>query len=366
MTENSINYFCGGNTAKGFYGLYESNMEGLETVYILKGGPGNGKSTLIKKLADVWGDKGYHLELIHCASDNDTLDGLIIPELLFGIFDGTAPHVLEPTAPGAVEQYVNLGTAWDLSKLKIKQQEIIDFQQTIGTVNRTAYESFTDGLRIHDDLEEIYISEMNFDKANAVANDLIDKIFVGKQSQADNSKTRHRFFGASTPAGVIDFIPNITADLSKRYFIKGRAGTGKSTLLKKVAAAAEERGFDVEMYHCGFDPESIDMVVVRELKVCVFDSTDPHEYFPSRHGDEIVDLYEKTVTPGTDEKYEAEITDVTKRYKKRMKDGILYLEEAKVLHDQLEKIYVDAVDFSVIDGIFEDINKAVEHQEKKV
>lgn len=48
---------------------------------------------------------------------------------------------------------------------------------------------------------------------------------------------------------------------------------------KKIAAAAESRGFDVEMYHCGFDPESIDMVLVRELKFCVFDSTNPHEYF---------------------------------------------------------------------------------------
>ncbi|WP_054860951.1 hypothetical protein [Gracilibacillus sp. JCM 18860] len=85
--------------------------------------------------------------------------------------------------------------------------------------------------------------------------------------------------------------------MTKRYFIKGRAGSGKSTLLKKVVSASKERGFDIEVYHCGFDPESVDMVVIRELSVCLFDSTDPHEYFPKRKGDEIVDLYKLTITP---------------------------------------------------------------------
>ena len=36
-------------------------------------------------------------------------------------------------------------------------------------------------------------------------------------------------------------------------------------MLKKLAKAAEEKGFEVEVYHCGFDPNSLDMVIVREL-----------------------------------------------------------------------------------------------------
>ncbi|WP_186576747.1 PRK06851 family protein [Aquibacillus kalidii] len=360
MKGNILNYYAGGNTAKGFYDLFDSNLQGLENIYILKGGPGTGKSSMMKKLADIWVNKGYDVELIHCSSDNNSLDGLIIRALKFGVFDGTAPHVLEPKAPGAVEQYVNLGVAWDRNLLKENQQEIVKFQEDIAMAFGTAYRLFAEGLSIHDDLEEIYINEMNFKKANEVTNELIEKIFLGKHSQSEEPTTFHRFFGASTPNGVVDFIPNITEDLSKRYFIKGRAGTGKSTLLKKVANAAKERGFDVEMYHCGFDPESMDMVVVRELGICVFDSTDPHEYFPDRHGDEIVDLYETAVTPGTDEKYEAEIDDVNKRYKQRMKEGITYLQEAKGLHDELEKIYMKAVDFKKIDEICDEINNDIE------
>lgn len=360
MAGKVINYYAGGNTAKGFYNLFESNMQGLENIYLLKGGPGTGKSSMIKKLADAWVEQGYSIEQIHCSSDNDSLDGLIIPALQFGIFDATAPHVLEPKAAGAIEQYVNLGVALDPTKLKENKDEIIALQTKISTAFQTAYDCFAEGLHIHDYLEEIYIKEMDFDKANQVTDDLIQKISRNKTSNHGNAIVRHRFFGASTPEGVVDFIPSITEELTKRYFIKGRAGTGKSTLLKKVATNAEKNGFDVEMYHCGFDPESIDMVVIRELGVCVFDSTDPHEYFPERKGDEMVDLYEQAITPGTDEKYESDITYYTKSYKQRMKDGITFLKEAKTLRDKLEDIYMDAVDFKVIDEIYLTIYKEME------
>ncbi|WP_163536382.1 PRK06851 family protein [Gracilibacillus sp. YIM 98692] len=360
MSGKVINYYAGGNTAKGFYDLFESNMQELENIYLLKGGPGTGKSTMIKKLADAWLQQGYNIERIHCSSDNDSLDGLIIPALQFGIFDATAPHVLEPKAPGAIEQYVNLGAAWDKTKLKENKEEIAELQTKISEAFQSAYDCFAEGLRIHDYLEDIYINEMDFNKANQVTDELIQKILLNKTSDQGNAVVKHRFFGASTPEGVVDFIPSITEELTKRYFIKGRAGSGKSTLLKKVASAGEDKGFDIEMYHCGFDPESIDMVVIRELGVCVFDSTDPHEYFPERHGDEIVDLYEQTITPGTDEKYESDITHYTKSYKQRMKDGITYLQEAKSLHDNLEKTYIDAVDFAVIDEMYSSIYKEIE------
>src|SRR5699024_11845420 len=103
-----IDYYTCGNTAKGFYNLLESNIQKLEDIYLLKGASGTGKSTMIKKLADVWRHKGYHIEQIHSPSDNDSLDGLIIPALQFGIFNAT---VLESNPPGEIGRYVNLDTA---------------------------------------------------------------------------------------------------------------------------------------------------------------------------------------------------------------------------------------------------------------
>ncbi|WP_338379148.1 hypothetical protein, partial [Enterococcus faecium] len=175
---------------------------------------------------------------------------------------------------------------------------------------------------------------MDFDKANNLTEEIIEKLFKGHHvdKQAD---VRHRYLGAATPKGAVDFVPNLTEGLEKRYLIKGRPGSGKSTMLKKIAAEAESRGFDTEIYHCGFDPHSLVMIVVRELGFAIFDSTAPHEYFPERDSDEIIDMYGTIIAPGTDEKYEAEIKDVSKRYRENMNKAIASLAKAKSLHGEL-------------------------------
>ena len=121
-----IHYFAGGNTARGYYSLFDWNLAGLDRLFILKGGPGIGKSTLMKEIGEDWSKKGYKLEFIHCSFDPDSLDGVIIPQLKVGIVDGTAPHVIEPKTPGAVEEYINLGEAWDTRVLGQRRDDISD------------------------------------------------------------------------------------------------------------------------------------------------------------------------------------------------------------------------------------------------
>ncbi|MDQ6595252.1 hypothetical protein E2K98_03270 [Bacillus salipaludis] len=352
------NYFAGGNTARGFHSLYDSNLQGLDRLFILKGGPGTGKSSLMKKIGNEWLEKGYNIEFLHCSSDNNSIDGVIIPALKVGIVDGTAPHVIEPQAPGAVEEYINLGEAWNSQKLRFHKNKIQRLTNQISESFQTAYATFNEALDIHDDWEKIYIGSMDFKKADQLTNKLIENFF-GKMKLNKKSDIRHRFLGAATPMGAVDFVPNLTEEITKRYFIKGRPGSGKSTMLKKLAAAAEERGVDAEVYHCGFDPNSLDMVILRELGIAIFDSTAPHEYFPSRDGDEIIDMYELLIEPGTDEIYADFITEISGKYKTKMTEATSYLAKAKDLHDELEEIYVSAMDFTVVEKIQSEIREKI-------
>lgn len=358
-----LNYYAGGNTARGFYSFYESNLEGLARLFILKGGPGTGKSSLMKKLGKEWKEKGYDIEYLHCSSDNDSIDGMIIRSLGVGIVDGTAPHVIEPKAPGAVEEYVNLGEAWDSAALQEQKTEIERLTGEISEAFSAAYRSFNDALVVHDEWEKIYIENMDFDKANELTNELIARLF-GEQQLEKAADIRHRYLGAATPKGAADFVPNLTEGL-KRYLIKGRPGSGKSTLLKKIAAESESRGFDTEIYHCGFDPNSLDMIIVRELGFAIFDSTAPHEYFPEWENDEIVELYGTVIYGDTDEKYAAEIADCAKRYRDNMNKAIASLANAKSLHDELEEIYKPAMDFSKVEELAVRINGEIENLAKK-
>ena len=135
---------------------------------------------------------------------------------------------------------------------------------------------------------------MDFEAMDELAEETAEKLFGGQKTDRAGS-CADRFFGAATVNGSYDYIPNITQEIPKRYFLKGRPGTGKSTFLKMLARAAQDRGYRTEAYHCAFDPNSLDMIAVRELGLCVFDSTAPHEYFPDRDSDEIIDIYKAAV-----------------------------------------------------------------------
>ena len=86
-------FFLGANSAEGFYGLYEQLLDArLYDLIILKGTPGCGKSTFMRRAAAALEERGLETVYIHCSGDPDSLDGVIAPAIRTAIVDGTAPH----------------------------------------------------------------------------------------------------------------------------------------------------------------------------------------------------------------------------------------------------------------------------------
>ena len=127
MDEHRVQYFLGANAPDGFYSLYPQliDLERARAVYILKGGPGCGKSTLMCRVGERMEQAGLETEYILCSGDPDSLDGLVLPQLGVAIVDGTAPHVVEAKYPAVVERYVNLGRSYAASGLQDVREEIM-------------------------------------------------------------------------------------------------------------------------------------------------------------------------------------------------------------------------------------------------
>lgn len=339
------NYYAGGNTSIGFYSLYDDNFRGLDHLYVIKGGPGTGKSSLMRKIGLEVFEKGYDIQFYHCSSDNHSLDGLIIPKLNIGIVDGTAPHIVDPKYPGAVDEIVNLGEFWDAENLVNNKTQIMKLTNKISENFEAAYEQLAEAKKIHDEWEEIYLSVMDFQKANEVTAGLIEKIFSIDYEKEDKPTVRKVFFGAATPEGAINYIDNITEDIKKRYIVKGRPGSGKSTMMKKIGKHAESLGLSVEYFPCGFDPNSLDMIIIPKLSVAIVDGTSPHVINPTRENDEVVDMFELCIDTNIEKIKEKELSLVEQRYKLKMTIGTNYIKEAKRLHDQLEVFYIGAMNF---------------------
>ena len=147
-------YFAAANGYLGFKSYFSKvfNPKNFESIYILKGGPGTGKSSLIREIFQCYSEK-YDCELIYCSSDPKSLDGLIIylKEKAIAIIDGTAPHQTDPEYPGTIEKIINLGENWDESILKSNRKNI----ENLNFLKKEAYKSAYNYLKIAEIIKKI-------------------------------------------------------------------------------------------------------------------------------------------------------------------------------------------------------------------
>ena len=122
----SKKYFGASNSADGFVNYFPRifNKDSCCRIYVVKGGPGTGKSRFMREVADEAERRGMSVKYYYCSSDSSSLDGIIIEDMRVGFVDGTSPHVYEPTCVGSFEQIVNLGDFWNEEELFQKREQI--------------------------------------------------------------------------------------------------------------------------------------------------------------------------------------------------------------------------------------------------
>ncbi len=116
-------YFAAVNSCHGFVSYYGDAFGSCERIYIIKGGPGTGKSYFMRALSRRAENDGHSVVYIYCSSDPDSLDGIIIDGRI-AFFDGTAPHTAEASCPGARDELIDLGRFWNADELAKKRETI--------------------------------------------------------------------------------------------------------------------------------------------------------------------------------------------------------------------------------------------------
>lgn len=90
-------WFAAANSEHGFENHFPALFSagtGADALYIVKGGPGTGKSGLMRRVARRAGEAGWQIVFLLCSSDPASLDGLLLtaPDgRTVGMLDGTAP-----------------------------------------------------------------------------------------------------------------------------------------------------------------------------------------------------------------------------------------------------------------------------------
>jgi GTPase SAR1 family protein len=345
---NVTHLFPGANTPQGFFSLYDHIARvDANKIFVIKGGPGVGKSTFMKKIAADLLDQGFDVEFHHCSADNNSLDAIYIPAGDIALLDGTAPHVVDPKNPGAVDEILHLGDHWNETAMRApaNKEAILRTNRGCSFRFKRANEALKAAHAYFQEWKAYYTECLDTAAVDAASEDLIAEIIP--QRTGRKGSARRLFASAITYDGAKTWLPSLFDGAAKRWVIQGEPGTGKSTMLGRLAQTAIARGYTVDLYHCPMNPDQVDHIYIRDLNVGVITSFWPHEYTP-KAGDRVVDTA-AFVDQSKLAAYAEDIKAAKAGFQAAIDREIYHLGMAKKIHDELEKHYVPYMDFDAIE-----------------
>mgnify|MGYP000984654793 FL=1 len=345
--------FPGGNTSEGFFSYYQYLLEkGTKRVFVIKGGPGVGKSTLMKKVGKKMLELGYDVEFHHCSSDDHSLDGIAIIPAGIVMVDGTAPHIIDPKYPGGLDEIINMGDYWNVEAMQLNNAKIVATTNEVSRFFARAYRFLAAARSIAEDIIVMHKQCMDFAGSNRILA-IFERILAERTYSSEPVSAlgheRHLFSCAYTPNGFIDFTDTILQGIRQIYYLSGPMGTGKTTLLRKIADRAMEKGLDVEIYHTPLIPAKIGTLLIPGLNLALTTS----EKFKSAPS-ETLDL-SKYLNRTKLAALQADIDSDNKLLQQLIDLGLENIRRAKEEHDVLEQYYVPNMDFSAAEDKYEEI-----------
>jgi len=349
--------FPGSNTARGFHSFFDYLAgPGVDWRFILKGGPGVGKSTFMGRIAETLLEKGYGVEFFHCSSDPDSLDGVSIPALGVAFLDGTAPHVVDPTAPGAAGEIINLGAYWDGARLREKRQEIRELNGEIARLFRLAYRCLAHAQLYVQEIETYYTDAVKPAALRRLRQEM-GGFLLGQDHGQGEGAARHLFASAVTPRGVVNRLSDALGEARQVVVIRGCSKHLGASLIEGIYREALDRGCYVEAFHCGLLPEYLEHLFFPELGAAVVTSN-PYHPFPVSAGCRVIDL-DQVLEARIPAAYQKDLEAAAEGLEAAIRRGVGFIARAKEIHDALEQLYVPGMDFASIDALRQEVTERI-------
>lgn len=339
-----IQYFLGGNTPSGFYSLYHqlSDPARMQALYIVKSGPGSGKSTLMRRVGRHAQAAGLVTEEVLCSGDPDSLDAIILPELGAAVVDGTAPHIVEPQCPGVVERYIDLSGFYDRVGLQPMKEQIMAAAAEYQGHYKRVYRCLGAAGELRRDMNELLATELIQQKLAKRAAGIIGREL--KKPGSGTGQAQQRFISAITHKGPVVLWDTVDAQADRVYELADSYGLAHH-LLNPILTAALAAGHQAVACPDPMAPDRLAHLIFPGLSLAFVTSTPelpwPHRAYRRLRLDAMAD----------GETYRAAKPRL--RFTKRvasalMDEGVAGLAQAKAAHDHLERLYNPYVDFDKV------------------
>lgn len=345
MNENTRNFFAAANGFDGFVSYFNEifNPREYEKIFILKGGPGTGKSSFLKNVIQSFQSKdSAHFEVIFCSSDPKSLDGVIIEKngRKIALLDGTAPHITDPIFPGAVEKIINLGDSWNESLLENNSDIIKKLANSKAMAYQNAYE-YLAVAKICDTLVSSSVKKAFSLIEDKIINDIFDK------NNRYDTTIKIIPLNAFGKQGFFELAPT-SYNFDRAFQVVGIYGS-EYLFMNEVFNLAKRYSQKVIISPSPLDKNKIDSIYLEQEKTYIYIGKKFYK--------------ENTITVDTSKYIDLKSLDINKNkietlYKER--EAMLWcatdeFSKAYTAHDGLEKIYSAAMNFKKNDKLLKKV-----------
>ena len=349
-------YFLASNSCEGFVSAFRDNYDKLDgwRAYIIKGGPGTGKSSFMKKLAKAAENRGVDTVYCYCSSDPDSLDGVIFKDKKVIVLDGTPPHAIEPELPGMCENIINLGQCWNSEKLYSNREKIIEATLKNKLIHRTASSYLLAAGKIFSDNLSLSSSFVNTKKVSSFAHLLCRKYIHPKKNGEPLESIR--FITGITPKGIVNFTDEINHDYKNKVIISDTYFSVAPIIMETVRSFAKICGYEIISIKNSFMPSAIfDHILIPELSLAFLTENSFLKFESDTrriHARRFIDMAAMS-------KHREKRRFNKRLFSELIDEAIFVLKKAKSSHDVLEEYYINSMDFDKLNVMLKDVEREI-------
>ncbi len=331
-----MEFFAGANTRYGFKSIFDECLKSTKRVFILKGSSGCGKSTFMRRIAGKAAVLKMKYDLIRCSADSDSLDGVIVHDLDVAVIDGTAPHVMDVKYPCVRESIINLGQFWNEMKLLPHRDKIIELSDRKSKHYKTAYDYLSAVGKLFDIKAQLISGAILRDKIDGFVFRFAEKIMGGEKDKRNMIFSSAFASNGLSTITVFDYINTV-------YRVKGTASEQLMSALERVAL---EKGVAHTVSYSPIDPTVPDMLYFPETQTMI--TSLDSQIFKKCNEEKILSTV-RFADSNALSAVRVRLRTLEKLINELLLEAKNELHSAKTVHNEIEKIYIPAMDFSLMD-----------------
>lgn len=309
---------------------------------ILKGGPGVGKSTFMRRLHTELCTDGEPSVLCFCSGDPDSLDAVVLPDSGLLILDGTAPHSIDPEIPGARDSLINLGVCLDEAAMRSLTPLIQTCMRDHAAASRRARAYMKAASILEQDCAAIISDCLDRNRCSQMTSVLIQAVLCA-DAPREIAGVSPVITDAVTPKGKICLL---SEDVYSRVIrLTGHPCMDLTPVLRRVSEAVCAAGWHVQEHLNPAIPGTLAHLSIPALSTLI--TTGGH--IPAEQTYD----FAACIPSASLLRSECALDQGQSCAEQMMQRAVSAMAQAKQIHDELETFYVPNMNFGAWQRIFD-------------